>query len=95
MASLYSASFLNLIFYSSPFMGCLNLISISGKSWILSIILIVDLLFLANSAQSFNRGSREGYNTFKVCEKDLIYHQSEGFQILQLCFLMLLVLMRN
>lgn len=68
-ASLYSTSFLDLIFYHLLFMGCFKLISILGKSWTLSIILVVALLFLANSAQSFNRGSGEGYNTFRVCER--------------------------
>lgn len=90
-ASLYSTSFLNLIFYHLLFMVCFNLISILGKSWTLPIILVV-LFFSWQTVPRVSIEEAGKDTTHSEFVKDLIYHQSEGFQILQLCFLMLLSL---
>lgn len=70
-ATLLLSSLFYLLFSHLLFMGCFNLISISGKkkNWILSIIFVVAFLFLADRAWSFNRGSGEGYSTFRVYER--------------------------
>lgn len=46
----YYRPLLYLLFSHVLFIGCFNLISISGKNWILSIILVVAFLFLADRA---------------------------------------------
>lgn len=66
-----AASSLYLLFFHLLLIGCFNLISISGKSWIPSIIFVVAFLFLADRASSFNRGNRGGIRHIQSLWKTL------------------------
>lgn len=59
------------------------------KNWILAIILLVASHFLAGIALGVSIEEVGRDTTHSESVKDLIYHQSESFQILQPCFLML------
>jgi hypothetical protein len=88
----YTATFLSLPFSHLFFIGGFNLISISGKkkktgsypsSW-----LLLSFSWQREPKVSIEEVGRD--TTHSEFMKDLIYHQSESFQILQSCFLMLL-----